>query len=216
MSILATLPIDPVLFGGFLLTAVAVIVSPGPDTVLILRYSLSSGHRVGLATVLGVQLGLVVHTTLAVAGISLLIASSPLLFKSVAVLGAAYLFWLGLQGMVGDGVISVDNEQTSISEGRAIRDAILCNILNPKVIILFLALFPNFIDTSRDDASMQLLFLAVVLIIINVLWQAPMAWAAQAARRLLTTPSVNRAVSRASGIILIGFAVLMIYEHVMT
>jgi threonine/homoserine/homoserine lactone efflux protein len=99
-----SIPVDPVTLGAFVLTVLAVVVSPGPDTVLILRYSLSSGHRVGLATVLGVQLGLLVHTALAVAGISLIIASSPLLFKAVALLGAAYLVWLGLQGLIGGGV----------------------------------------------------------------------------------------------------------------
>ncbi|MHA1598450.1 MAG: LysE family translocator [Alphaproteobacteria bacterium] len=211
---LGLLPIDPILFGGFIVTVLAVIVTPGPDTVLILRYSLGSGHRVGLATVLGVQLGLVVHTTLAVAGISLIIASSPLLFKSVAVLGAAYLAWLGMQGLIGGDALRLEGKAATVSESKAIRDAILCNVLNPKVIILFLALFPNFIDTGRGDTNTQLLFLAAVLITLNVLWQAPMAWAALAARRLLTTPSVSMAISRIGGIILIGFAALMIYEHV--
>jgi len=214
MSILAALPVDPVTLGAFTLTVLAVVISPGPDTVLILRYSIGSGHRVGLATVLGVQLGLLVHTSFAIAGISLIIASSPLLFKSVAVMGAAYLVWLGLQGLIGGGGLSLGGETAEVPESKAIRDAIVCNVLNPKVIILFLALFPNFIDAGRGDTSAQLLFLAAVLIVINVLWQAPMAWAAQAARRLLTTPSVNRAVSRLSGVILICFAVMMIYQHV--
>lgn len=214
MSILAILPVDPVTLGAFTLTVLAVIISPGPDTVLILRYSIGSGHRVGMATVFGVQLGLLIHTILAVAGISLIIASSPLLFKSVAVLGAAYLAWLGLQGLTGGGALHLAGTQAAVSERKAIRDAILCNVLNPKVIILFLALFPNFIDTGRDDTSSQLLFLAAVLITLNVLWQAPMAWAAQTARRMLTTPSVSLAISRVGGVILIGFAVLMIYQHV--
>lgn len=216
MSILNAMPVDPVTLSGFIVTVLAVVVSPGPDTVLILRYSLGGGHRVGMATVLGVQLGLIVHTTLAVAGISLIIASSPMLFKSVAVLGAAYLAWLGMQGLTGGGALHLGGRQKAVKEGKAIRDAILCNVLNPKVIVLFLALFPNFIDTGRDDTSAQLIFLAAVLIIINVLWQAPMAWAAQAARRLLTTPSVSMAIARIGGVILIGFAALMIYQHVLT
>ena len=99
------MPVDPALFGAFIITASALVASPGPDTVLIIRYALSSGHRVGLAAVLGVQLGLLVHTALAVAGISVIIASSPVLFKGISLIGAGYLAWLGVQGFRGGGAI---------------------------------------------------------------------------------------------------------------
>ena len=91
-------PIEPSLFGGFVVAAVAIIISPGPDTIVILRHALTGGRRIGLAAVSGVQLGLVAHTALAVAGISLIIASSPVLFKAVTFAGAAYLGWLAIQG----------------------------------------------------------------------------------------------------------------------
>ena len=67
---------------AFLLAASALVLSPGPDTVLIIRNTLSSGKTVGLATVAGIQMGLVVHTLLAVAGVSLLIVSSAWLFST--------------------------------------------------------------------------------------------------------------------------------------
>jgi threonine/homoserine/homoserine lactone efflux protein len=71
--------------------------------MLILRYALTSGRASGLAAVAGVQIGLVVHTALAAAGVSALIASSPELFKGLAIAGAAYLAWLGLQGFHSQG-----------------------------------------------------------------------------------------------------------------
>ena len=97
------IPIDPTLLGGFIVAAVAIIVSPGPDTIIILRHSLTGGRAIGLAAVSGVQLGLLVHTGLAVAGISILIASSPALFQALTVLGAGYLAWLGVQSLRGAG-----------------------------------------------------------------------------------------------------------------
>ena len=82
-------PTDPTVLAGFITTAVAIIISPGPDTIVILRHAVNGGRRDGLAAVTGVQLGLVVHTTLAVAGISVVICSSPLLFRGIAVIGTA-------------------------------------------------------------------------------------------------------------------------------
>ncbi len=207
------LPIDWSVLGTFALAAGAVVVSPGPDTVLIVRNTLTSGRDVGLATVVGVQLGLLGHTLLAVAGISVIIASSPFLFRIVAVAGAAYLGWIGLQSFQDRGPLSLGSGGTAVAASRGLRDAVLCNLLNPKVILLFLALFPNFIDTSRPDTAPQLLTLAATLIIINILWQAPLALAAQAVRRWLDRPRIQQAVSRGTGAVLIALAALMLYEN---
>jgi threonine/homoserine/homoserine lactone efflux protein len=76
------------MLAAFVLAISAIVLSPGPDTMLILRYTMNGGQRVGLATVAGVQAGLAVHTTLAVLGLSLVIASSPTLFQAIAVAGA--------------------------------------------------------------------------------------------------------------------------------
>jgi threonine/homoserine/homoserine lactone efflux protein len=156
-----------------------------------LRYTLTSGPKVGLAAVAGVQIGLAFHTLLAVLGVSLVIASSPPLFKTVAMAGALYLGWLGVQGLRGGSILSLQNGGPVVGAGKACRDAILCNILNPKVILLFLALFPNFVDPGRTDVSLQLITLSAVLIAINVLWQAPMVRAAEAVRHWLVAPAIG-------------------------
>ena len=72
------MPVDLTTLAGFIAASLAIVLSPGPDTLLILRYTLASGQRVGLATVAGVQLGLLGHTLLAALGVSLIIATSPL------------------------------------------------------------------------------------------------------------------------------------------
>lgn len=208
------MPVDLSTLAAFSLTAMAIVVSPGPDTMLIVRYGLTSGPRAALAAVGGVQLGLVVHTLLAVAGISVLIATSPTLFRAVAVAGAAYLGWLGIQGLRGAAISGIDGSGRPVSAARACRDAILTNVLNPKVILLFVALYPNFLKVGRSDVPAQLLTLSAVLIVINLLWQAPLAWAAQWVRRWLGRPRIQRLVSRLTGAVLLAFAVLMLYEHV--
>ncbi len=207
------IPIDPTLLGGFIVAAVAIIVSPGPDTIVILRHALTGGRGTGLAAVSGVQLGLLFHTALTVAGISLLIASSPVLFKALTVIGAVYLAWLGIQSLRGVGGLKVETGAAPAGAARACREAALCNILNPKVILWFLALLPNFINPEIGTVTVQMIFLSVLLIALNVLWQAPMTVAADGVRRWLGRPEVARAVNRVSGVILLGMAGLMLAQH---
>lgn len=207
------MPVEAATLGAFVIAVAAVVVSPGPDTMIILRYALASGRRAGFAAVAGVQLGLMVHTVLAVLGVSLIIASSPVLFKLVAVAGAAYLAWLGVQGFRGAAAFTPGGGRPSADLAKACRDAILTNLLNPKVILLFLALFPNFVDAGRDDVPAQLVTLAVVLIVVNVIWQAPLAWAAEAIGRWLGRPGVGLWVSRITGSVLLAFAALLLYQH---
>lgn len=210
---------EPTVLAGFIATSVAIIISPGPDTLIILRHAINAGRGPGLAAIGGVQLGLVVHTALAVAGISLIIASNPALLRGVAVLGAAYLAWIGIQSLKGGAGLKLDGngENATAPSGanavRALREGALSNILNPKVILLFLALFPNFVDYRRGDVSAQLITLAVILITINVFWQVPMALAADALRRWFANASVTTWVNRASGGMLLVMAALMLAQH---
>lgn len=210
------MPIDVATFVTFLLTASVVVLTPGPDTLIILRYTLSSGRNVGLATVAGVQVGLLGHTALAVLGISVLIAANPILFKGVALAGAAYIAWIGIQGFREHGLLHVGaSGKPPVSGAKAFRDAIFTNLLNPKVILLFLALFPNFVDNTRDDVPAQLITLALGLIVINVLWQAPMAFAAEAVRRWLKNPKTYKLVTHTTGALLIALSAGMIYENLL-
>lgn len=206
------LPVEGPVLLAFAVPAVATVLSPGPDTVLILRYALGSGQKVGFAAVAGVQLGLVVHTLLAAAGLSVILATSPILFGAVTVAGAAYLAWIGWQGLRGVGALAIGGGGR-VGAGKALRDALLCNLLNPKVILLFLALFPQFVEPAHADVPAQLVTLGGLLLLINIAWQVPLAWAAQAARRWLDRPAVQLAVARATGVVFIGFAALLLYDH---
>lgn len=207
--------IEPATLAAFAAVAFALVVSPGPDTMLILHRSVSGGQRIGLATVAGVQLGLVGHTLLAVFGLSLVIASSQLLFKGIAVAGALYLGWLAVRS-VRTGVLELNGEVAGVTLDwvRACRDAMLCNILNPKVILMYFALMPNFVDVERGHVPIQLAMLGAVMIAINTVYQVPLSLVADAAGRWLRSPLVKRTIDWAAGGILAMFAAFMLYEHV--
>ena len=208
-------PADPAVLAAFVTTATAIIISPGPDTIVILRHAMNNGRGAGLAAVSGVQLGLVVHTLLAIVGISLLIASTPFLLTGISVVGAGYLAWLGFKSLQGGGGLTFDDTSATTKKGQALREAALCNLLNPKVILIFLALYPNFIDYGRGNITEQLIGLSVILIALNTIWQAPMALAANALRRWMSNPAVLLGVNRASGGILILMAALMLGQNLL-
>lgn len=209
---LTSLPVDPAVLAAFMVASGAIVLSPGPDTILIIRYTMSSGKRIGLATVAGVQLGLIIHTLLAIFGITVLIASSPLLFQGVALAGAGYLAWLGFQGFRQTGLNFSSGADLTVSAHKAWRDATVSNVLNPKVILLYLALMPNFIDLDKGTTGAQLAELGTVLIAVNIVWQVGLTLAADKARDWLGTPSVQKGVSWITGAILIFFAAAMIWN----
>ena len=209
------MPVEPTTLLAFIAAALAIVVSPGPDTLLILRYTIASGQRAGFATVTGVQLGLLVHTILAAVGLSLVIASSEVLFRTIAVAGAAYLAWLGIQGF-RSALIKIPGESGTVRIGafKAGRDALLTNLFNPKVILLFLALMPNFVAVERGEVPLQLTVLGIALIAVNTVWQGIITLGAEQARRWLDRPGVQRAVSWGTGAILLAFAAALLIEHV--
>jgi homoserine/homoserine lactone efflux protein len=188
--------------------------SPGPDTVLVLRYTITSGRGVGSAAVAGVQLGLAGHTLLAIVGLSVVIASSPELFTLIAIAGAIYIAWLGVQG-IRMGFVQIDEEHgAEVGHAKAMRDAMFTNLLNPKVILLFLALMPNFVDVDRGHVIGQLVTLGITLIIVNTIWQLPLAFAAGWIRNLLDRSRTQLIVNWTTGAILIGIAIHLLVDHV--
>lgn len=208
------MPVEPATLGAFVLAVLALVLSPGPDTMVILRHSLTSGRAVGMAAVAGVQIGLAFHSLLAILGISFIIASSPVLFQTIGIAGAFYLGWIGIQGMRQGGLAAFSSGGPRAGAFKAWRDALVTNVLNPKVVVMYLAIFPNFVDRSRSDTTAQLLTLSMTLIVINTLWQTSLPLAAGALRGFLADPAVQRAASLITGAVLLGFGVAMLYEHI--
>ena len=209
------MPVDPAILIAFLIAASAIVVSPGPDTVLIIRHTMTSGGRIGMVTMAGVQLGLAIHTIAAAAGLSIIVAASPVLFKGVAIAGAAYIAFLGCQALkAGGGGLGLSGEGSPVGIHKAWRDAMTTNVFNPKVILLFLALMPGFVAVEKGNSAAQLAVLGAALIAINIVWQTALVVAAERMRRWLVTPSVARGISVVTGLILVALAVGIVWGHV--
>jgi threonine/homoserine/homoserine lactone efflux protein len=206
---------EPGLFAAFLVTAAATVISPGPDTLVILRCGVAGGWRPGVAAVAGVQSGLVLHTAAAAVGLSVVLAGLPFALPVIAAVGALYLAWLGVEG-VRAGLLDPAALAAGprVSPWRAAREAMFTNLLNPKVLIIYAALMPNFVVVEAGPLWRQFTVMGIALIAINTAWQLGLALAADRIRRWLGNPRVQRAVSWSTGGILLLFAVGLLADHV--
>ncbi|RWA69828.1 LysE family translocator [Mesorhizobium sp.] len=156
-----------------LTTYVAIVLGfvfiPGPATLLTVARATSSGTKVGIATGAGVAAGDVVHTIMAIFGISAIIAASAMLFGIIKYLGAAYLVYLGIRAILEKAPADLVGSALPIPAGKAFRQAILTEVLNPKTALFFLAFLPQFVRTENGSVVLQLMILGAVFVLLGLL-----------------------------------------------
>ena len=132
----------------FALAALALIAIPGPNMVYVATRSMSEGRRSGYASALGLLTGTLLNVAAAAAGLSALIASSATAFNVLKYLGAAYLVYLGVKRAAPARGAGGEGAPKPVSLARAYRQAIVVQLLNPKVALFFLAFLPQFVDPA--------------------------------------------------------------------
>jgi RhtB (resistance to homoserine/threonine) family protein len=152
----------------FLTTALALNLSPGPDLMYVLSRTVTQGTRVGLAAAAGVSTGALVHVAAAAFGLSALLATSAAAFTAVKYIGAAYLFYLGVQALRSKGLTfaTAQHPNTAMKPWLAFRQGILVDVLNPKVAIFFMAFLPQFVRPGHGSTPAQLLELGLLVILV--------------------------------------------------
>ncbi|CAN5643964.1 LysE family translocator [soil metagenome] len=150
--------------GIFVAASLPLLLVPGPAVLYIVVRGMDGGRSAGLISMLGVQVGAVVHIAFAAVGLSAILASSATAFSVVKWLGVAYLIWLGISRL-----LARDETKTLANVGRKrSRDLFwqgaLVNVLNPKTALFFLAFLPQFIDPSQGAAWMQVLALGLTFV----------------------------------------------------
>jgi threonine/homoserine/homoserine lactone efflux protein len=159
----------PSTYALFVAAALALLLVPGPAVIYVVARSVEGGRLTGLVSVLGIELGTLMHVVFAAAGLSAIVVSSAAAFSLVKWLGAAYLIWLGLRQILGSD--SGDEEAPSGDEGNRFRvfsQSVLVQVLNPKVALFFLAFLPQFVDPSRGAAWTQIVVLGATLAILGL------------------------------------------------
>mgnify|MGYP000857959698 CR=1 FL=1 len=200
---------DHFLWLPFLLAITALTLSPGVDTLLVMRNAARGGNRDGLLTSLGICLGLFVHASISAAGLSVILLGSAELFMALKLAGAGYLIWLGIQSLRSalrhKGVrIDTPRPMSFVPAITSLREGLLSNVLNPKPIIFYMAFLPQFIDPAYS-ALVQALVMAAIHFAIGTVWQGVLVLMVGRARQLLQRPRVAQVIDSLTGLLLVGF-----------
>jgi len=160
-------------FSTFLVTSFLFIISPGIDTIFVLNKSIAQGKKAGIYATLGIATGVLVHTTLAAFGLSLILSQSAIAFGFVKYAGAAYLVYLGISKFLAkDEILKQDVAIVSEPVRKTYLSAVLTNTLNPKVAIFFLAFFPQFILPAQIHNALPFVLLGTTYALMSLAWFA--------------------------------------------
>ncbi len=135
---------------------------PGPAVLYVTSRTIGLGRSAGLVSALGIGVGTLVHVAAAAVGLSALLMSSAAAFSAVKYLGAAYLIYLGVQKLRREEYLDPSQEAPRVKLSRVFGQGIIVNILNPKTALFFFAFLPQFVDASRGNVALQILFLGTL------------------------------------------------------
>jgi len=153
---------------SFVLAVSLLAISPGPDNVFVLMQSVIYGKKYGLATILGLMTGCIIHTIFLAVGISSIIKDNNNIFLGIKLFGAVYLLYLAYKVYGSSSVISVSTDKIEKKTPfQLFKIGFIMNVLNPKVTIFFLALFPGFLFTEKLSISLQFLILGALFIVVS-------------------------------------------------
>jgi threonine/homoserine/homoserine lactone efflux protein len=157
------LPVEPLVLLAFIPAGLALNLTPGADMMFCLGQGLKGGPRAAMAANFGIAAGGMVHVTLAALGLGALVAAHPAAFEAIRWLGVAYLLWLAISALRSPMPV-VGATVATRSALRVFGQALMVNLLNPKVILFILAFLPQFVDPARPILP-QFLTLGVVFAI---------------------------------------------------
>jgi threonine/homoserine/homoserine lactone efflux protein len=163
--------INPDFLVSFLLASFLMAVAPGPSNAFLMAQTFANGRSAGMQSAFGFALGGVIHTLFAVVGLSAVLKASPSAYAAVQYAGAAYLCYLGFMMIKG-----TLKQPEPISEGKqtdkphistskksnVMFQAMMTEVLNPKVALFFIAFIPQFVDPTLSSATFQLAFFGLL------------------------------------------------------
>jgi threonine/homoserine/homoserine lactone efflux protein len=199
--------------GAFVVLSTLLIVTPGPDTALIIRNALSSGPGASTLSAVGVAVGTLVWTTAAALGVGVLLEQSSIAFTVLKLVGAAYLCYLGLRSLLSRRALrpAVEGLHESLRDRQAFSQGLLSNLLNPKTGAFFVTVMPQFL--SAGDPPLRLVAMVVAYESILLVWLIAYGHAVSRAGRSRFGARARAALTRLSGLVLIGLGARLAFER---
>jgi threonine/homoserine/homoserine lactone efflux protein len=197
-------------FWLFILSGLLLNITPGPDTAYIVGRSVQMGWRGGAAAALGISAGCLVHVFAAAIGLSALLAASSVAFTAIKLLGATYLFYIGIRMLLAHPNDDAPTMGTAdrLSLPQVFWQGALTNVLNPKVALFFLAFLPQFVAVDAPSKALAFIALGFIFIFNGTIWCLGVAaFAAMAAGRLRRSSRVVLWINRALGGVFIALGI---------
>ena len=199
----------------FLTASILLTLAPGPDILYLLTKSLSSGAKCGIILAAGLVSGIIFHTFLVTVGVAAFIKSSTTAMTLLKIFGAAYLLFLAFNafkaGRRGE-KISIKNSDAQSKLFGLYKRGILMNVLNPKVLLFFLAFLPQFVNFNRGGASFQIIFLGIVFAIqAFVIFSGIAIFAGKVRNLILQKKNLGQILSYVESAVLTLIAVSLIF-----
>jgi RhtB (resistance to homoserine/threonine) family protein len=192
----------------FLLAGILLNLTPGNDTIYILSRTIAQGRKAGIMSVLGIATGSLVHTVLAAVGLSVIISQSPALFNIIKYAGAAYLFYIGIKMILSkSSIIKLDRPEEEKYK-KIYWQAVLTNVLNPKVALFFISFLPQFIDPAYTSHYLSFIILGLSFTVTGTLWCLGLAlFASIISSSFIKNTRAGNYVTRACGFVLVGLGI---------
>jgi threonine/homoserine/homoserine lactone efflux protein len=212
---------DPTLFVAFAVACFVLSVVPGPDMLNIVANALAGGRRAGLVAAFGMSTGLAIHTVLAAFGLGALIQAAPYVLEVVRIFGAIFLLYLAVSTWLASRKADAAVEAAAGPAAPTTRlrkvyvMAMLTNLANPKIIIFYLAFFPQFLSTGGGmlPVTVQFLLLGATFIGIGICVDASVGFlAGTLSEKILRRRSFKRWLERVSAAIFGGLAVRLVLD----
>ncbi|AZG35113.1 LysE family translocator [Shewanella psychromarinicola] len=184
--------------------------SPGPSLAMVVRHTLSGGRLHGVVCAWAHSIGIGVYALVTLLGLAAVLKASPLIFNTIAIIGAIYLAWMGIKALGSKGGM-----QQKLAAGKptglwiAARDGIVISLFNPKILLFFLALFSQFVLAAQTVTGQGLIVLTPL--IIDGLWYTIIAFVLSHSAVLPRLREKAKLIDRLSGIVLILLSIRVIY-----
>lgn len=200
---------------AFTLIAFLTVITPGLDTMLVLRHSLVGGRRAGLAVVVGTTVGCLVWATASLVGLTALLTASHWAYNAVRIAGAAYLVWLGTtmlwKTFTRRPPTDVETPVARPGRAPAFRAGLATNLLNPKPGVFYMSLLPQFLPGGPANTAWGILLVAIHLTI-GLVWLPLIVYTATRARHLFLRARIRRWLDRLTATVLIGLGLKLATE----
>lgn len=194
----------------FLLSSIGLNLTPGTDVLYVLGTSVAGGRKRGVLSALGITTGILIHTMLVAFGLAALLASSPLLFNILKWAGAGYLVILGIVTLRKRSSPTTDTQTENINLKAVYLKGILTNVLNPKTLLFFLVLLPQFVAADNSYGSLPFILLGLTFYTTSTVWCMIIALSGAAVGKLFTSPNAQKIANTGAGVIyiLLGLNIL--------